>query len=252
MKYKLLDSQTAKHCLSILSLTCVLIIISACANDKQEFSKAKQNNTIEGYQSFIQNFPSSSYTENATQAIDSLLLPIQNQVSKIGNGKRYNFGNMYKGNMVQTLSDKDGKKREFSADLIAQEEALKLVINNRTLHAETQTIQIYKKLVFSIPDSLRVDNSKMLLRPKEILIADVISGFFIPADDTEIPVETGINKTDKFYIDNWSQAIGASLVFQDSLLFETKNHKYKITSIPASIKFTKYGVELINIKKIKK
>lgn len=240
-------------------MSCFLILATACTNtsekqncsgSKDKFNEAQKINTIVAYQTFLENYGTCEYGGNARKLIDSIFKNIEIKSASLNGGQRWDFGGRYKNNLSIQVTKSDGKQESVAADNIAQEDGLLLEFTDSFNDAEVAQISICNRLVFKIPDTIQVNNRQWLLRKKEITINKIENGFAYPTDDSEVPSQSGL-VNGEFFFDYWNQAIGASWKFTSKEKIVTKNYTYKITSTPAWINFTKYGVELKNIARTK-
>jgi len=237
----------------------ILLLVSACINksDKQncfeskdQFIATKKINTISSYQNFIENYGSCSEADIARKIIDSFFDDVEKKSSQLNGGQRWNFGDRYKNNISIKVLRNNGNEESVPADNIAQEDGLLLVQeDNNAVESELTQISICKRLVFKIPDTVNVNNEQWLLRKKEITINKIENGFVFPTDDSEVPSQSGFINGD-FVFNYWNQAIGVSWKFINKEKIVTDVYTYKVTSTPAWINFTKYGLELINIERV--
>jgi hypothetical protein len=234
-----------------LGFIIISLLVLSCSNNEKEFTEAKNAGTIIAYQQFLENYSNSKYCNEIRQKLNERYKNLMIELINLSGGDRWNFGDRYKNNISVDVTKADGTKEQNFADFIAQEDALFIVQTDNKLKSEITQIGICKKLVFKIPDTLSVDNSKWLIRRKPITIDRIENGYLYPTDESEIPMQSGFVK-DQYHFDYWTQAAGCSWIFIDKQEFETNEFVYSVISIPASIKFTRFGIELKNISRIKK
>lgn len=220
-----------------------------CKESKAQYDLTLKTNTIAAYQQFLENFGTCEYNTKARKILDSIFSCIEVKSSGLKGGERYEFGDMYKNNISIEATKSDGTKETFQADNVAQEDGLIIQNNENRLNAGETAINVCKRLVFKIPASLLVENTQWLLRKKEITVRKIENGYVFPTDDSEVPAQSGI-ENGNFFFHYWTFAIGVSWKFTTKEKFKTKQYTYSVTAVPAWIYFSKYGVELKNIKRI--
>lgn len=210
---------------------------------------AKSINTVKSYQEFIEKNESTFFNENAKKKIDLIMKPIVQFYKKNTGPKIYFSSDMYT-EMTEYITFTNGEKIENACISVGQDTGIKFSTINGKTELTSINISIYKNNAIKIPDKLEVDYNKIIHSNIEIFKKEDI--FLFSTENSESPLEVELKRTGKLYVESWVNAIGVTWNFINKFEFDTKEFKYTIDALPAKIKFTKYGIELENIKKMKK
>jgi len=217
--------------------------------EKLTWDRISKDNTIEAYQWLLENYPNISHYQQAKDSIDRLLSKVDSfRTTK--RGEKYYFEGDFGSPMKVTITTEEGKRVVF-CPLASQEEAIGIESKLGVVVPKIATVTSYLGYPFYVR-KVNVDNSKMLYYTDTIMIEDVQSGFIIPSSKSTVPMEVYIISNDLEII-HWTQAINMVWEFTKPGIRIDDENRTLISEVKgAQIVFTKYGINLNNVKVIEK
>ena len=215
-----------------------------------QFDQAVSTNTVKSYQEFIEKDTTGFFDDQAKDNIDNLYKNTNKHLLEENSGRssRVYFGSFMQSTMTQYLTLNSGQTIENYTTQIGQITGLYVNYNNNRIVTSDVAIGIYSNAAILIPDKLHTDFNKFIESPFFIDIYSKKDRFLMTGKKSETPIYVNLGRSGSLDVEDWTTAVGVTWKFNNTMEFETKDFKYIINSLPASISFTRYGVELKNVK----